>query len=169
MDRVAAMETPSGKDAKDENFGNYIRKCPNHAWLAWALSYTIPLFLSYSVAFTAHLGGEFCPKSIRISGQTMKYRYMNPLLLTLFVAVIFVPFTASAEETISEAELEFFENRIRPVLVNNCYVCHSAEASTRMGGLSLDTREGIRAGGQRGHAVMPNDVESSVLLRSLAL
>ena len=92
---------------------------------------------------------------------------MNPLLLTLFVAVIFVPFTASAEETISEAELEFFENRIRPVLVNNCYVCHSAEASTRMGGLSLDTREGIRAGGQRGHAVMPNDVESSVLLEAL--
>ena len=63
--------------------------------------------------------------------------------------------------------LEFFENKIRPVLAKNCYVCHSAEAKTRMGGLSLDTRDGIREGGQRGHAVVPSDTEGSLILDAL--
>ncbi len=70
-------------------------------------------------------------------------------------------------ETVTGDGLEFFETKIRPVLVNNCYVCHSAEAKTRMGGLSLDTREGIREGGQRGHAVVPSDVESSLIIEAL--
>jgi len=64
-------------------------------------------------------------------------------------------------------ELEFFENKIRPVLATNCYVCHSAEAKTRMGGLSLDTRDGIREGGQRGHAVVPSDTDASLILGAL--
>ncbi len=72
---------------------------------------------------------------------------------------------ASGEATLEG--LEFFESRIRPVLAANCYVCHSAEAKTRMGGLSLDTKDGIREGGQRGHAVVPNDPESSLILDAL--
>ncbi len=63
--------------------------------------------------------------------------------------------------------LDFFESKIRPVLAANCYMCHSAEAKTRMGGLSLDTRDGIQQGGQRGHAVVPNDVESSLIIGAL--
>ena len=63
--------------------------------------------------------------------------------------------------------MEFFENKIRPVLAKNCYTCHSAEAKTRMGGLSLDTRDGIREGGLRGHAVVPSDVEASLILGAL--
>lgn len=63
--------------------------------------------------------------------------------------------------------IEFFETRIRPVLVANCYVCHSADAKTRMGGLSLDTKEGIREGGQRGHAVVPGDTEASLAIQAL--
>ena len=63
--------------------------------------------------------------------------------------------------------LEFFESKIRPVLAANCYVCHSAESKTRMGGLSLDTKDGIREGGQRGHAVVPQDVESSLIIGAL--
>ncbi len=64
-------------------------------------------------------------------------------------------------------QLDFFEKKIRPVLAKNCYMCHSAEAKTRMGGLSLDTKQGIRNGGQRGHAVVPGDVEAGVLLGAL--
>ncbi len=63
--------------------------------------------------------------------------------------------------------LDFFESKIRPVLATNCYTCHSAAAKTRMGGLSLDTRDGIRQGGQRGHAVVPNDIESSLIVDAL--
>lgn len=66
------------------------------------------------------------------------------------------------------AQLDFFEKKIRPVLAKNCYMCHSAEAKTRMGGLSLDTKQGMRNGGQRGHAVIPGDVEGSLLLGALS-
>ena len=72
-----------------------------------------------------------------------------------------------AEEPPSPEALEFFESKIRPVLATNCYACHSAEAKTRMGGLSLDTRDGIRSGGQRGHAVVPGDIESSLIVGAL--
>ncbi len=74
---------------------------------------------------------------------------------------------ALATETPSQEGLDFFENKIRPVLAKNCYACHSADAKTRMGGLSLDTRDGIRAGGQRGHAVVPADTDASLILGAL--
>lgn len=70
-------------------------------------------------------------------------------------------------ETPAPEGIEFFESKIRPVLATNCYTCHSAGAKVRMGGLSLDTRDGIREGGQRGHAVMPGDVEGSLILSAL--
>src|SRR5436190_20261499 len=44
--------------------------------------------------------------------------------------------------------LEFFEKNIRPVLVTHCYACHSAQAPKVKGGLLLDTRAGIRKGGE---------------------
>ena len=67
----------------------------------------------------------------------------------------------------ADAGLDFFESKIRPVLATNCYTCHSAEAKVRMGGLALDTREGMQTGGMRGHAVVPNDVESSLVVAAL--
>jgi len=65
------------------------------------------------------------------------------------------------------AQLEFFEKNIRPVLAAKCYKCHSAEADKVKGGLLLDTRDGIRQGGDSGHAVVPGNVEESLLLKAL--
>ena len=61
-----------------------------------------------------------------------------------------------ADETDSAA---FFEKRIRPVLVEHCYECHSASAQAIKGGLRLDTREAIRSGGESGPGVVPGDLE----------
>ena len=85
----------------------------------------------------------------------------------LTIATLTFALTSHAAQAASGKGLEFFEKKIRPVLVSNCYACHSAEAKTRMGGLSVDTREGIREGGQRGHAVVPLDVESSLIVEAL--
>ena len=85
----------------------------------------------------------------------------------LTIATLTFALTSHAAQTASEKGLEFFEKKIRPVLVSNCYACHSAEAKTSMGGLSVDTREGIREGGQRGHAVVPLDVESSLIVEAI--
>jgi hypothetical protein len=70
----------------------------------------------------------------------------------------------------SAAELDFFESKIRPVLVANCYECHSVDASNLgklKGGLLLDTRDGIRTGGNTGPAVVPGHVSESLLLKAL--
>ncbi len=72
-----------------------------------------------------------------------------------------------ARASVADEGLDFFESKIRPILATNCYTCHSAAAKTRMGGLSLDTRDGIQQGGQRGHAVVPNDIESSLIIGAL--
>lgn len=70
----------------------------------------------------------------------------------------------------SAADLDFFESKIRPVLVANCYECHSVEAANRgkqKGGLLLDTKDGIRIGGDTGPAVVPGQVSESLLLKAL--
>lgn len=66
--------------------------------------------------------------------------------------------------------VEFFEAKIRPVLVQQCYGCHSAEAAKQgklRGHLFLDTRDASRKGGETGPAVVPNKPEESLLLSAL--
>jgi cytochrome c553 len=59
---------------------------------------------------------------------------------------------------------DFFEKKVRPVLVEHCYSCHSAEAKKEKGGLRLDTPDAIRSGGDSGPAITAKD-ENSLLLR----
>lgn len=62
----------------------------------------------------------------------------------------------------------FFESKIRPVLVQHCYQCHSTRAGKSEGGLRLDSRNAIRTGGDRGAAVVPGDTKKSVLLTAIS-
>jgi hypothetical protein len=64
-------------------------------------------------------------------------------------------------------QVAFFEKSIRPVLAGKCYSCHSAEAKTPKGGLRLDTREGLRAGGDSGPALVPGEPAESLLIEAL--
>ncbi len=63
--------------------------------------------------------------------------------------------------------VEFFEAKVRPVLVNQCYQCHSAKAAKVRGGLLLDTREGLLRGGDSGPALVPGKPAESLLLKAL--
>jgi hypothetical protein len=63
--------------------------------------------------------------------------------------------------------VQFFEQKIRPVLVRNCYSCHSAEAKKVRGGLRLDSRAGLLKGGDSGPAIVPGKVADSPLIRAL--
>ena len=65
------------------------------------------------------------------------------------------------------AGIEFFEKNIRPVLATRCYVCHGAMAPKVQGGLQLDSREGLRKGGNSGPAITPGDPETSLLIKAL--
>ncbi|MCX6855888.1 MAG: PSD1 and planctomycete cytochrome C domain-containing protein [Verrucomicrobia bacterium] len=61
----------------------------------------------------------------------------------------------------------FFESKIRPVLAKHCYECHSSESGKSKGGLMLDTKQTIRAGGDTGPAVVPGDAAKSLLLSAI--
>lgn len=63
--------------------------------------------------------------------------------------------------------IEFFESKIRPVLINNCYECHSAKASKVKGGLLLDSKDSILKGGDNGPALVPGKPIESMLMTSL--
>lgn len=65
------------------------------------------------------------------------------------------------------ADLEFFEKKIRPLLVEHCYSCHSALAKKLRGGLHLDSAEGWLKGGDRGPAVKPGDPDRSLLIAAV--
>ena len=65
-------------------------------------------------------------------------------------------------------EVEFFERRVRPLLVKHCYECHSEESQTREGGLLLDRESGWLRGGDSGQAVVPNDAKASLLLKAIS-
>ena len=56
----------------------------------------------------------------------------------------------TAQENLSEDQLQFFETHVRPNLIKYCYECHSVEGGESRGGLYLDTREGMREGGSTG-------------------
>ena len=62
------------------------------------------------------------------------------------------------------AALEWFETKVRPILVDHCYTCHSADTKPA-GGLRVDDRNGLLAGGNNGPAIVPGDPETSLLLK----
>jgi hypothetical protein len=74
---------------------------------------------------------------------------------------------ALAEQPPTPEGLAFFEKKIRPVLVDKCYQCHSSKAEKVRGNLYLDTRAGTRKGGDRGPAVVPGNVKDSLLIEAI--
>ena len=68
---------------------------------------------------------------------------------------------------LSDEDLAFFEKRIRPLLAQKCYECHSAESKELQGELLVDSRATIRRGGTMGPAVVPGDVEKSLLIQAV--
>src|SRR3954464_7889967 len=64
-------------------------------------------------------------------------------------------------------DVEFFEKKVRPVLAEHCYSCHSAAAKKQHGGLLLDTRAGVLKGGDTGPAVVAGKPGESLLLTAV--
>ena len=75
------------------------------------------------------------------------------------------PFSGRAAERDEARALDFFEKKVRPLLANNCYNCHSANTNAKSG-LRVDDRNGLLQGGSRGPAVVPGKPEKSLLLRA---
>lgn len=94
----------------------------------------------------------------------------NCLAKFLFVAMAVVPLqlmNGQAKTPFTPQQLEFFENRIRPLLVEHCLECHGADENKIRGGLWLTSREDLLVGGDSGPAIVPGRPEESLLIHSI--
>ena len=81
---------------------------------------------------------------------------------------ILVAMTAWPSRTVADpAGMEFFEKKIRPVLAEHCYECHSAGSKKLRGQLRLDSRAGLLQGGETGAALVPGKPEESLLYAAI--
>lgn len=86
----------------------------------------------------------------------------------IFCALTTAGLNAAEPNSAPTAEqLEFFEAKIRPVLVKHCYECHSSKLAAPRGGLRLDDREGVLKGGDSGPIIVAGDLKKSSLLAAL--
>lgn len=88
----------------------------------------------------------------------LRLAFLVPLLATLAVDV-----AVGADED----DTAFFEKRVRPLLAEHCYECHSEEAKSRQGGLLLDRRSGWMKGGDSGKSVVPGEPDASRLIQAV--
>ena len=90
-----------------------------------------------------------------------------PLLCLSFLTCLAVVANAQSVTRFDARAVEFFEKKVRPVLVGNCYTCHSASTNAK-GGLRVDDRNGLIQGGNGGAAVVPGDPENSLLIKAVS-
>jgi Protein of unknown function (DUF1549)/Protein of unknown function (DUF1553)/Planctomycete cytochrome C len=88
-------------------------------------------------------------------------------LLLSVVLVMAVPSAFGALSGEPAADFEWFETNVRPILVDHCYTCHSADTKPA-GGLRVDDRNGLLRGGNSGPAVVPGDPGASLLLKRVS-
>ncbi len=92
---------------------------------------------------------------------------MRKLLFVLMAGVVAAQ-DAPPSAPDDPAGIEFFEKKIRPVLVDRCYSCHSAGAPKLKGGLRLDTLEAALKGGDTGPAFVPGQPDKSLIVEAVA-
>ncbi|NOS69025.1 MAG: DUF1553 domain-containing protein [Verrucomicrobia bacterium] len=99
--------------------------------------------------------------NVRAHRCVFRFGWLHLLVVALGVG-------SSAAETsgpFTPKQLEFFEQRIRPALINECYECHGAKK--QKGGLRVDFREGLLKGGDSGPALIAGDAKKSLLIQAI--
>ena len=84
----------------------------------------------------------------------------------LFTLILLTALPAAAAE-FAAADLEFFEKKIRPLLAEHCYKCHSAKSKKLKAGLRLDHRAGVLKGGDTGPAIVVRKPKQSLLIEAI--
>src|SRR5436190_3680098 len=96
---------------------------------------------------------ERLPRRWEAAAITMRPRLA---ILTVLIALYVPAFSLRADD----AGLEFFEKKVRPLLVTHCYECHSADARKIGGGLLLDSRDDVLKGGESGPVIEPGQLDA---------
>ncbi len=101
-------------------------------------------------------GGIHAPMKPRISS-----------LSTLLACSGLIPALSLGAPGPTAEQLDFFEKKVRPILTESCYKCHSLERGKAKGDLTLDTRVALLKGGKNGPAIVPGSPEKSLLITAV--
>ena len=91
----------------------------------------------------------------------------RPGWVSVLTGLLLAGVARSQESDPARDQLDFFEKRIRPVLVERCYSCHSKTAEKVKGNYLLDTREGLLKGGDLGPSLVPGKPEDSIFMKAI--
>lgn len=98
----------------------------------------------------------------------MQQRLQQPLLLSALFCSAFAVATPVTATAPNQEPMEFFEKKVRPLLLEHCLECHSRSPGHKVkGGLSLDSRHDWLKGGDSGPAIVPGDPEQSLLIEAV--
>ncbi|HSI10075.1 MAG: PSD1 and planctomycete cytochrome C domain-containing protein [Rariglobus sp.] len=87
--------------------------------------------------------------------------------VAFFITTTALAGAAGPAAPISAPDLEFFETKIRPVLADQCYRCHSSQSEKLRADLNLDTRASTLEGGESGPALVPGKPDDSLLIQAI--
>ena len=96
----------------------------------------------------------------------MKLRRSICCVMLLCLGGLSSPVVLAENPTITEAQGEFFEKKIRPVLADQCLDCHNS-IDKKKGGLALDWSQPLRQGRDSGKVIIPGDPDKSLLIQSI--
>ncbi len=101
------------------------------------------------------------------NSNTVRFRSATAQGVCLLLCTALFGEVHAQEAAATPDQIKFFETKIRPVLVEQCYECHAAGAKIVQGGLRVDHRDGLLRGGDTSAAIVPGDAEKSSLLAAL--
>lgn len=107
------------------------------------------------------------PIRSRMTGPYSFGETLPSVAALLSVVAILVGTPGLAEEAIPSQKLEFFEKEVRPLLSEHCYSCHSVSSKKLQAGLLVDSRAALLRGGDSGEAIVPGDVDGSMLIEAV--
>src|SRR5215831_4178883 len=96
--------------------------------------------------------------------MTTVSRHFHAVLASIAALCLSLAALAAAPEP-NRDQLKFFEEKVRPILAENCYKCHGSEQ--QKGSLRLDLRDAALAGGEDGPVIVPGQPEKSVLVEAI--
>ncbi|MCA9064617.1 MAG: PSD1 domain-containing protein [Planctomycetaceae bacterium] len=100
--------------------------------------------------------------------MTMKtLRKVTAVIVCLSLFLCSAVSLSAADSKATQQQLDFFEKKIRPVLIQHCYECHSADSKNLKGSLLVDSRKGLLDGGDSGTALVPGKPGESLLLETM--
>jgi hypothetical protein len=121
-----------------------------------------------SASMRAAFLSDFCKKCVASFPLLRDHSgFVISHLLATGAFTIGICAAASAAPSEPADSREFFEKRVRPVLSDQCFKCHSSNAEKLKGGLMLDSRDALLKGGDTGPAVEPGDPEKSLLIDAI--